>query len=86
MTATLNVCLQITFSDSLNPDQDQQNVAPDLDTNCLKARFAKCPQISIFAMPVAFTRKYWQIMENTGKNVLQPSTFRFQISILIEVI
>ena len=28
---------------------------------------AKCRQISIFAMSVAFTGKYWQIMENTGK-------------------
>ena len=48
-------------------------------------RLAKCRQISIFAMPVAFTGKYWQIMENTGKCDLQPSTFRLVISI-IEVI
>ena len=27
----------------------------------------KCRQIGIFAMPVAFTGKYWQITENTGK-------------------
>ena len=24
-------CLQITFANSLDPDQDQQNVSPDLD-------------------------------------------------------
>ena len=30
-------------------------------------------------MPVAFTGKYWQIMENTGKYDLQPSTFRLFI-------
>ena len=35
-------------------------------------------------MPVAFTRntgKYWQIMGNTGKYDLQPSTIRLVISI-----
>ena len=26
--------LQITFADSLNPDQDQLSVGPDLDANC----------------------------------------------------
>ena len=31
------------------------------------SRLAKCRQISIFAMPVALTGKYWQIMGNTGK-------------------
>ena len=36
-------------------------------------------------MPVAFTGKYGQIMENTGKYDLQLSTFRLVISI-IEVI
>ena len=44
-----------------------------------KSRLAKCRQISVFAMPVAFTGKYreiWQIMENTGKYDLQPSTFQ----------
>ena len=35
-------------------------------------RLAKCRQISIFAMPVAFSGKYWQIMGNTGKYDLQP--------------
>ena len=50
-----------------------------------RARLAKCRQISIFAIPVAFTGKYWQIMDNTGKYDLQPSTFRLVIS-LIEVI
>ena len=49
------------------------------------SRLAKCRQISIFAMPVAFTGKYREIMENTGKYDLQPSTFRLVISI-IEVI
>ena len=28
-------CLLITFANSLDPDQDQQNVGPDLDPNCL---------------------------------------------------
>ena len=28
-------CLLITFSNSLDPDQDQQNVSPDLDPNRL---------------------------------------------------
>ena len=41
-----------------------------------RSRLAKCRQISIFAMPVAFAGKYWEIMENTGKYDLQPSTFR----------
>ena len=31
-----NFChLLLTFANSLNPDQDQQNVGPDLDPNCL---------------------------------------------------
>ena len=50
-----------------------------------ESRLAKCRQISIFAMPVAFTGKYREIMENTGKYDLQPFTFRLVISI-IEVI
>ena len=29
-------CLLITFADSLKPDQDQQNVPPDLDLNSLR--------------------------------------------------
>ena len=33
-------------------------------------------------MPVAFTGKYLEIMEDTGKYDLQPSTFRFVISII----
>ena len=53
--------------------------------NNIPARLAKCLQISICAMPVAFTGKYWQIMDNAGKYDLQPSTFRLVISI-IEVI
>ena len=28
-------CLLITFANSLDPDQARQNVAPDLDPNCL---------------------------------------------------
>ena len=28
-------CLLITFANSLDPDQDQQNVGPDLDSYCL---------------------------------------------------
>ena len=51
----------------------------------ITTRLAKCRQKGIFAMPVAFTGKYWQIMENTGKYDLQPSTFRLVITI-IEVI
>ena len=35
-------------------------------------RLAQCRQISIFAMQVAFTGKYWQIPVNTGKYDLQP--------------
>ena len=27
--------LRLTFANSLDPDQDQQNVGPDLDPNCL---------------------------------------------------
>ena len=37
-----------------------------------ETRLAKCRQISIFAMPVAFTGKCREIMENTGKYDLQP--------------
>ena len=33
LTATCH--LLITFSNSLNPDQDRQTVGPDLDPNCL---------------------------------------------------
>ena len=34
-TVTLSFCrLLITFANSLDPDQDGQNVGPDLDTNC----------------------------------------------------
>ena len=28
-------CLLITFANSLDPDQDRQNVGPDLGPNCL---------------------------------------------------
>ena len=28
-------CLLITFANSFEPDQDRQNVGPDLDPNCL---------------------------------------------------
>ena len=28
-------CLLITFANSLDPDQDQQNVGTDLDQNCV---------------------------------------------------
>ena len=28
-------CLLITFANSLDPDQDRQDVGPDLDPNCL---------------------------------------------------
>ena len=30
--------LLITFENSLDPDQDQQNIGPDLDPNCLTIR------------------------------------------------
>ena len=29
------LCLLINFANSLDPDQAQQNVGPDLDPNCL---------------------------------------------------
>ena len=32
-------CLQITFANSLDPDQARQNVGPDLDPNCLTPRW-----------------------------------------------
>ena len=32
-------CLLITFANSLDPDQAQQNVGPDLDPNCLTAKW-----------------------------------------------
>ena len=32
---TLAFSLLITFANSLDPDQDRQNVGPDLDPNCL---------------------------------------------------
>ena len=38
-------------------------------------RLAKCQQISIFAMAVAFTEIYWQLMGNTAKYDLQPWIF-----------
>ena len=31
--------LLITFANSLDPDQDGQNVGPDLDSNCLTLRW-----------------------------------------------
>ena len=33
--AKCDFCLLITFTSSLNPDQDWQNVGPDLDSNGL---------------------------------------------------
>ena len=33
--ASGDFCLLITFANSLDPDQDRQNVGPDLDPNCL---------------------------------------------------
>ena len=34
--ASVNFCrLRITFSNNLDPDQDPQNVSPDMDPNCL---------------------------------------------------
>ena len=36
--ASGNFCrLLITFANSLDPDQAQQNVGPDLDPNCLRS-------------------------------------------------
>ena len=35
LVATFVISNQITFANSLDPDQDQQNVGPDLDPNCL---------------------------------------------------
>ena len=34
-------CLLITFAKSLDPDQDRQNVGPDLDPKCLTILFLK---------------------------------------------
>ena len=34
--ASGNFCLLITFANSLDPDQDQQNIGPDLDPKSLK--------------------------------------------------
>ena len=35
LASTDYCCLLITVANSLDPDQDQQNVGPDLDPNCL---------------------------------------------------
>ena len=35
LASTEFCCLLITFTNSLDPNQDQQNVGPDLDPNCL---------------------------------------------------
>ena len=35
LPVTTFCCLPITFANSLDPDQDQQNIGPDLDPNCL---------------------------------------------------
>ena len=35
LTLLVATCLLITFANSLDPDQAQQNVGPDLDPNCL---------------------------------------------------
>ena len=59
-----------------------------------KARLAKCWQISIFAMPVAFTGNYREILANSGKywqilfTTLEflHSTFRLVISIIETII
>ena len=32
---TCHCCLLVTFTNSLDPDQYRQNIAPDLDPNCL---------------------------------------------------
>ena len=44
----------------------------------IKSRLAKCRQISILAIPVLFTGKYWQLMGHTGKYDLQPWNFYAQ--------
>ena len=45
----------------------QNQKADDLGTLYVASRLEKCRQISKFAMPVAFTAKYREIIENTGK-------------------
>ena len=36
LTSSVDFChLLITFANSLDPDQDQQNIGPDLVPNCL---------------------------------------------------
>ena len=49
------MCLLLTFSDSLNQDQDRpKNVGPDLGTHCLKVRYS-APEI--FLIKTFFVRK-----------------------------
>ena len=35
-TVTFNFCLLVSSANSLDPNQAQQNVRPDLDPNCLE--------------------------------------------------
>ena len=35
LSLLVETCLLITFANNLDPDQDRQNVGPDLDPNCL---------------------------------------------------
>ena len=53
-------------------------IPPKTGSPFIKSRLEKCRQISIFAMPVAFTGKYWQLMGHTGEYDLQPWNFYAQ--------
>ena len=41
-------CLLITFTNSLDPGQDRQNVGPDLDPNCLTLMIMMVVFVNIF--------------------------------------
>ena len=43
----MTCCLLITFANSLHPDQDRQNISPDLDPNCLVAKNLVLKTVSI---------------------------------------
>ena len=57
--------LSNNFSDHSPPSTDSRKIVVSYKGKY--ARLAKCRQISIFAMPVAFTGKYREIMANIGK-------------------
>ena len=54
-------------SDSQHPPRSRHAVHLGVNVSCLRTRLAKCRQISIFAIPVAFTGKYREILAINGK-------------------